>query len=404
MTTLETKNIETKNGASKKSASASQPEEMSPADFPDSPLSRVLKQPMLLGLFLPIQAGGWTASKLPRTTTWTFDYNAALARRAEELEFDLVFGLAQWLPKGGYGEVLNGTGLDPFITVGAISSITKRILLISTVHVLYGPWHPVHFAKFGATLDHISGGRWGINIVTGHRANEPEMFGRSRIEHDRRYEWADEFIQVTKRLWQETDNFSYEGEHWCLKDAYVTPKPICGRPIIVTATGSQAGMEFSARHSDIVFVTSPTGQEIESALESLPAHIADVKAAARKCGREVRTLINPMVVCRETEGEAREYHAAILAHADSHALEGYQKFDSDAHGWKGRSLRDGNERRALGGNIQLIGSAEQVVDYLIRLKGAGIDGVQLSFYDFKPDLEQYGNQVLPLMKQAGLRL
>jgi hypothetical protein len=75
----------------------------SPADFPDSPASRVLAQPLMLGLFLPIQAGGWSASTLPRTTDWTFDYNAALVARAEALGFDLVFALSQWLPKGGYG-------------------------------------------------------------------------------------------------------------------------------------------------------------------------------------------------------------------------------------------------------------------------------------------------------------
>ena len=359
---------------------------------------------MLLGLFLPIQAGGWTASNLPRTTTWAFDYNATLAQRAEELGFDLVFGLAQWLPRGGYGEVLDGTGLDPFMTIGALSAITKRILLISTVHVLYGPWHPLYLAKFGATLDHISGGRWGINVVTGHRAIEHEMFGWSRIDHDRRYELADELIRVVDRLWRETENFSYEGERWRLANAFVTPKPTYGRPILVTATGSKAGMSFAGHHSDVVFVTSPTGQEIESALESLPPLVADVKAAATKVGRKVRTLINPMIVCRKSEREAREYHRAILDHADPRALEGYQKFDSDAHGWKGRSVRDGNERRALGGNIQLIGSPEQIVDYFRRLKAAGIDGVQLSFYDFKPDLELFGNRVIPLMKQAGLRL
>ena len=66
----------------------------SPADFPESPLARVLRQPFLLGLFLPIQDGGWTPSTLPRSTTWTFDYNAALTRQAEALGLDLLFGPA----------------------------------------------------------------------------------------------------------------------------------------------------------------------------------------------------------------------------------------------------------------------------------------------------------------------
>ena len=66
-----------------------------PAHVPESPLARILHQPLILGLFLPIQDGGWSPSTLPRTTTWTFDYNARLTQRAEALGFDLVFGLAQ---------------------------------------------------------------------------------------------------------------------------------------------------------------------------------------------------------------------------------------------------------------------------------------------------------------------
>ena|SRR5215472_6419241 len=76
-----------------------------PAQFSDSPFSRVIRQPLILGLFLPVQSSGWSASLLPRTTDWTFDYNAALTRRAEELGFDLVFALAQWTSKGGYGGI-----------------------------------------------------------------------------------------------------------------------------------------------------------------------------------------------------------------------------------------------------------------------------------------------------------
>ncbi len=156
---------------------------VSPAEFADSPISRVLRQPLILGLFLPVQSGGWSASLLPRTTDWRFDYNAALTRRAERMGFDLVFGLAQWTRKGGYGGIskYREDSLDPFIAVAALSAITDRILLISTVHVLFGPWHPLHLAKFGATLDHISGGRWGINVVTGYAPSEARMFGGRQI-------------------------------------------------------------------------------------------------------------------------------------------------------------------------------------------------------------------------------
>jgi dimethylsulfone monooxygenase len=376
---------------------------LAPDRFPESPLSSAFRRKLMLGLFLPIQAGGWTASRLPRTTTWTFDYNAALTRQAEALGFDLVFGLAQWLPKGGYNEVQNGQALDSFMTIAALAAITSRILLISTVHVLYGPWHPVHFAKFGATLDHISGGRWGVNVVTGHRAVEHEMFGWPRIDHDRRYDLADEFLSVVKHLWQADENFTYHGEHWRMRDAFITPKPRYGRPILVNATGSEAGIGFAARHSDIVFVSSPTGSAFETAIATLPAHVARVKGASREAGRNVRTLINPLVVCRPTDAEAETYADAIVATSEPTGVTA-GKFDSDAHAWRGRKQYDGAREHGLGGgNLQIVGSPQRVAKSLIRLQAAGIDGVQLSFYDFQPDLAFFGQAVLPLLVAAGLR-
>ncbi|MGL4286577.1 MAG: LLM class flavin-dependent oxidoreductase, partial [Phreatobacter sp.] len=268
------------NIAHKSGSIAGAPQLLGPADFPDSPLAKALEQPILLGLFLPIQAGGWSQSTLPRSTDWRFDYNRDLVLKAEGLGFDLVFALSQWLPKGGYGGVHNGLALDSFMTTAALTAITRRIILISTVHVLYGPLHPVHFAKYSATLDHISGGRWGVNIVTGHRAVEHEMFGWDRIEHDRRYELAGEFIEVVQRLWSEDENFDFEGiSSWRLKGAFVTPKPNFGRPVLVNATGSDAGIAFAGRYSDIVFITSPAGSDIDSALQALPAHTSRVKAA-----------------------------------------------------------------------------------------------------------------------------
>lgn len=375
----------------------------SPVQFPDSPVSRVFAQPLMLGLFLPIQAGGWSASTLPRTTDWSFDYNADLVLKAESLGFDLVFALSQWLPKGGYGGVFNGEALDSFMTLAALTARTERIILAATSHVLYGPWHPLHFAKFTATLDHISRGRWAINVVTGHRAVEHEMFGWNRIEHDRRYEMAAEFIDAVQQLWAQRENFTFEPDlsSWKLSGAFVTPKPRYGRPLLINATGSDAGIEFAARYSDVVFITSPAGPDIDRALEALPAHAARVKAAAARHGRTIRTLLNPLVVCRETAAEARAYRDAIVAHADEGS---FQRFDSDAHAWRGGiDQRTQAAARAVGGNVSITGSPEEVADTIVRLHRAGIDGVQLSFFDFKPDLDFFGARVLPLLREAGLR-
>jgi len=375
-----------------------------PADFPDSPLSAALRQPLMLGLFLPIQDGGWSISTLERGTTWTFDYNARLTQKAEALGFDLVFGLAQWLGKNGHGGKMKyrEQSLDAFIATTALAAVTKRIILISTVHALYGPLHPLQLAKYGATLDHISGGRWGINLVTGHLAREWEMFGQEPVEHDERYRKAAEFVGVLDTLWHSDDNLNIDTESWHLKEAFVSPRPQFGRPILVNATGSAAGIDYAVRHSDLIFITSPAGAEFNAAIGALPAHTARIREAAAGVGRNVRTLINPTIVCRPTEREAREYHDAIVAHADEGALDGFvaQFGRSDAKAW----VNHKREHRILGGNLHLIGSPEQIVDQLIALNKAGCDGVQLTFFDFEPDLAYFGEAVLPLLKQAGLRV
>jgi len=370
----------------------------SPFDFPDSPLSQAAQQPLMLGLFLNFQ--DIRHSSLPTTSTWTFDYNVEVVKLGDRLGFELAFSRTQWLPKGGYdGEA----SLDSFIGVAAFAPITKRMLLISTIHVLYGPWHPLHLAKYGSTLDHISKGRWGINIVTGHRAVEHEMFGWTQIEHDRRYQMAGEFFDVVQRLWAEDDNLTYTSQHssWKIKDGYITPKPLYGRPILVNATGSEAGINFAAQYSDLIFITSPGGAHIDSALETLPSHIAQIRQAAAGYGREVKTLINPIIVSRDTPEEAEAYALAI---AEQKGGGGFRSYKSDAQAWRGRQDPRHKQGLGLGGNIEIIGSPEQVVDQLLALKRIGIDGVQLGFYDFLPDLEYFGERILPLMRQAGLRL
>lgn len=383
------------------------PDLKGPFDFPDSPLSLASRQPLLLGVFLNLQ--DINISNYPTSNSWTFDYNVDIVRQAEALGFELAFSRTQWLPKGGYdGEA----SLDAFVALGAMAAVTKSILLISTMHVLYGPLHPLHIAKYGATLDHIAKGRWGINIVTGHRAVEHEMFGWQRIEHDKRYDMAAELFNVANSLWGETENLSYEGKDspWRLENAWITPKPLYGRPVLVNATGSPAGIEFAATYSDLIFITSPGGAHIESALETLPEHIALIKAAAKAKGRTIKTVINPVIVSRDTPEEAEAYAQSIAdgkPKLDSKATFGNtnaKAWDSDAHAWRGRKDARHKQGLGLGGNIEIIGSPEQVVEQLAALHRIGIDGVQLCFYDFKLDLEYFGRKILPLLEEAGLRL
>lgn len=368
-----------------------------------SPLEQAKANPLMLGLFLPIQSGAWSPSTAPRDTSWTFDYNARCTVMAEELGFDLVFGLAQWMGKGGYGGEMKFREMatDPLLVTAGLAAITRRILLVSTVHILYG-WHPLHLAKFGATISEMSGGRWGLNMVTGYKRSEFEMFGLEQIEHDHRYVMADEFVTMMKRLWSEDENITVDGRFWKMKEAFIAPKPAGGKCVLVNASSSGAGLDYAVKHSDLIFVTSPAGANLDRACAALPPHTARIKQAAAAQGRDVRTLINPHVICRETEAEAWAQYDAILRHQDPVAAENfYRTFTGgDQSSWKAAT----REEWTIGGNVHIVGTPTQVVEGFQRLKAAGCDGVQVNFYDFLPDLKFFGERVLPIMHEAGLRL
>lgn len=368
-----------------------------------TPFERISRQPLMLGLFLPHQQGAWSPSQAPRDTSWTFDYNAACAVKADELGFDLVFALAQWLGKGGYGGDIRfrENALDPFIASAGLAPLTRNVLLIATVHVLYG-WHPLHLAKYGAVIDHMSGGRWGLNVVTGYKESEFRMFGLPPIEHDLRYEMAAEFTTIMRRLWAEDDELTFRGRWWQTEGAFVSPKPASRSVVLVNAGSSPAGVEYAATHSDIIFVTSPAGANAADACAALPAHTAKVRATARSHDRAVKIMINPHVTCRETEKEAWAQYHRILDARDDVALDNFVAgfMGGDQTSWKNHK----RENWAVGGNVHLVGTPEQIVDWFIALKQAGCDGVQINFYDFLPELEFFGERVMPLLSDAGLRV
>ena len=112
-------------------------------------------------------------------------------------------------------------------------------------------------------------------------------------------------------------------------------------------------------------------------------------------------LVNPHVICRPTLAEAREWRDEILARVDAAALDSfYRSFaGGDQATWNAHGRLDW----AVGGNIHLVGTPEMIVDWFVRLRAAGVDGVQIYFYDFGPDLDRFARSVLPLMHEAGLR-
>ena len=157
-----------------------------PGGQPDSGSENRLQ----MGLFAWNLTGGATASKAiledpdRYQNFWHWDIARELVVTADRigLEFELPF--ARWLGHGGPTE-FNNDSLDFVSTAAALASITQQTMLMSTAHITYG-YHPMHFAKFGSSIDYISGGRWGLNIVCGWFEEEQRMFGIDQPDHARR--------------------------------------------------------------------------------------------------------------------------------------------------------------------------------------------------------------------------
>ena len=129
--------------------------------------------------------------------------------------------------------------------------------------------HPIVAAKQATTIDHITGGRFALNIVCGWFEPELEMFGAPIMEHDERYAYATEWLEVMKRLWTAEEEFDYDGRYFQIKRGFHQPKPIQRPfPVIMNAGGSGVGRHFATKHCDMIFIHIK-GQDMEAARKDI---------------------------------------------------------------------------------------------------------------------------------------
>ena len=246
-------------------------------------------------------------------------YQQELARKAEAGLFDSIF-LADALPLGVDVAHAGRTWLEPITTLGALAVSTSRIGLIATASTTYT--EPYNLARQFASLDHISGGRIGWNIVTSWAVGAARNYsGTSQMSHADRYERAEEFMQVVTALWDSwaddaivddraSGQYAHEdkiraidhvGAHYQVAGPLNVPRPPQGRPVFVQAGSSETGRRFAARHAEAVFTA-----QMEKA--TAQAFYADLKAQVIAEGRAPdQALILPGLspVIASTEAEAK---------------------------------------------------------------------------------------------------
>jgi alkanesulfonate monooxygenase SsuD/methylene tetrahydromethanopterin reductase-like flavin-dependent oxidoreductase (luciferase family) len=258
--------------------------------------------------------------------------------------------------------------------------------------------HPVFAAKALATLDHVSYGRAGLNIVCGWNPEEFAMFGLELIED--RYAQGLEWFDIITRIYTSDAPFDHEGKFYRLKNVSGRPRPLqTPRPVTLNAAFSPPGRDFAAKAADFLFTAFV---DIEKGRE----HIEDMNKRAAQEGRSIGVCTTCHVVCRPSQAEAEDYYEYYaVTMADNASVDHYmgqkQKF-SGSH--EEDAYRLHRKRFAAGaGTYPLVGTPAHIADELIRISKAGFAGATVSFVNFKNELPYFIETVLPLLQKAGLR-
>ena len=343
-------------------------------------------------------SGGTTVTSVPdERIIPTWEQNVRIAQKADEAGWEFLLPLGRWRGYGGATN-FNGKQFEVHTWAAGLCAVTSQIQVLTTSHVPL--FHPLLAAKQTATIDHIANGRAGVNIVAGWNIDELAMFGHEQRGHDERYAVAEEWVTIVKRLWTEDDEFDFDGRFFTMKRAYLQPKPVQKpRPIIVNAGTSSAGMEFAARHADYSFQGGLSLEETKKANDRMRQHAAEH-------GREIGTLGTGVVVCADTEREAQkvfDWYVDELGDFDAARnmaegmIAGASTLPAEVVGGIMRAFVIGS------GGVPLVGTPEQIVDKLLQISAIGTDGIALSWLHYESGLDQFNEQILPLMIEAGLR-
>ncbi|MFL6109569.1 MAG: LLM class flavin-dependent oxidoreductase [Marmoricola sp.] len=375
-----------------------------------------------------------------------------LARIAEDAKFDSLF-LADGPVLQGTGEFRTPGQLEPLTLLTALAAATERIGLIATVSTTYNS--PYNLARRLASVDHVSAGRAGWNIVTSATSEEAANFGLDeRPLHADRYERADEFLDVVTKLWDSWGEDAYlgdkesgrwadpsrirqvehRGKHFKVEGGLNVPRPPQGYPLLVQAGASDAGRAFAARYAEAIFTASQT-------LEHAQEFYGDLKKRATAAGRDPdQVIVLPGIVpiIGSTEAEAKALaHELDELRVPEYGLGGLAKVlevERDElpldeplpqhvidrprrEGFVSRSeliidfaTRDGLTVRQIlsrlgggrGHNV-VVGTPEQVTDTLLTwfTQGAA-DGFNVMGAALPSGLEAFIEHVLPGLRERGL--
>jgi pyrimidine oxygenase len=351
---------------------------------------------MQLGVFIPIGNNGWLISTTSPQYMPTFDLNRTIVEKAENFGFDFALSMIKLHGFGGASQFWDHN-LESFTLMAGLAAVTTRIQLFATCAVLTMP--PPITARMAVTIDSISRGRFGVNIISGWQRREYTQMGiwPGAEHYKRRYEYCAEYVTIMKELWA-SGHSDFKGEFFQMDDCRCSPLPTAKIPIICAAQ-SDAGTRYAAQHADYNFcasfgVNQPT---------AVGASVARLVAATKETGRQCGALILTMIIADETDAAAEAKWEHYKAGADVEAL-AYRDAQAEDDPSKDPFAQP-NRRKMLGGiklptnQGVLVGSYENVARMLDEMAAVpGVQGVMMTFDDFVIGMEQFGTRIMPLMR------
>ena len=350
---------------------------------------------MKIGVFIPIGNNGWLISENAPQYWPSFAMNKQITLTAERHGLDFVLSMIKLRGFGGKTEFWDHN-LESFTLMAGLAAVTSRIKLFATCPTLAIP--PAIAARMASTIDSISDGRFGLNLITGWQKPEYAQMGiwpgDEYFAH--RYDYVSEYIQIMRDLW-ETGRSDRKGWFFQMEDCRLSPRPQVDMKIIC-AGQSDAGMAFSAQYADYNFCF---GKGVNTPVAFAPT-VAKLNAATAKTGRDVRAYALFMIIADETDEAARAKWESYKDGTDQEAVAWLmQQSDADKSSGKDTNVRQMVDPVSVV-NINmgtLVGSFETVAALLDEVATVpGCEGVLLTFDDFIKGTEDFGTRIQPLMK------
>jgi FMN-dependent oxidoreductase (nitrilotriacetate monooxygenase family) len=405
-----------------------------------------------LGAFMrpvSIHTGAWRYPGAYPDANFNFAHLKRFAQRLEGAKFDAFF-MADHLavlnmPVEALKRSHTVTSFEPFTLLSALAAVTDRIGLVATASTTFD--EPYHIARRFASLDHLSGGRAGWNIVTTANPDAALNFGyESQMDHDARYVRAREFYDVVTGLWDSfaDDAFlrdaasglffdparlhvlNHEGPSLSVRGPLNIARPVQGWPVIVQAGASEPGRQLAAETAEVIFGA-------ESTLAAGQRFYADVKGRMRRLGRDpdhLKILPAAFVVVGDTiaEAQAKRAHLDSLVHYDSgiHSLNGMLGYDVsgfdpdgplpeipetnasksarerivEAARSKNLTIRQLAEKAGSYSGLAFVGTPASIADEMEQwLVEAGSDGFNIMFPYLPEGLDDFVDGVVPELQR-----